>query len=150
MIRRDLSIAVWMGCLAGVGIVSGVWAGPAERSSSIVFVPGTGGSLGSSADVGAVEIRGCMAAPDGLLVEGRVDAAEAPVAVVVSPGPADGSGVGVSAGYANSASKVVDARIGDFVVTLPWASVGSSFAVLDHEGPSKAPVVGPAAWCPKR
>jgi hypothetical protein len=150
MIGRDLAIAVWFACLAGMGVVGGVWAGPAERAASIVFVPGQGVASGKSSEVGTVEIRSCRSTSDGLLVQGRVSVTDGATAMVVSPGPIDGGGVGVSAGYASSASKVREAEIGDFVITLPWASASSSFEVLDPEAPSEAPVVGSADRCPAR
>lgn len=149
MMREHPRMLVWFGCL--IAVVAGSWllAGPPARVGTIAFVPGVQATGRTLDEAPGLTIVSCRPTVDGLLVTGHIDTS-ADAAILVSPGPADLGGVGVSQGYAISAGKVAEAGLGDFQVTLAWAEEDASFAVIDPRAAAQAPRAGPAVGCPDR
>jgi hypothetical protein len=143
----------WIAALMLVGAAAaGQWLGSAtERLGQIVFVPGDPGTV-TVATLGPVTVTYCEENSEGLLVRGHVETTDRITGVLVSPGDAKSSGVALSAGYIASAGLIPGAVPGDFEVTLGWATVGSTFAVVDPDSiasGSLAPEVGPPGTCPR-
>lgn len=123
-------------------------AGRADRVRARPPVPATRRVAG----LGSVEVVRCDETRDGLVVQGHVAAEETVTGVLVAPGDPEGAGLAVSAGFAASAGKLGGAGVGDFVVTLPWASRRSTFAIIEIDSfgrDSEAFAVGPLSSCPE-
>lgn len=119
--------------LVMVTAASGIASQPtAVRAGQIVFSQFEGdfdeaGDLG----VGSVTLAQCVKTPDGLSVTGRARGQSELVLVLVTGGQFEGPGRAVAAGFAEDAELVVDAGPGDFMITLPWATLTSGFAIVE-------------------
>ncbi|HYO19382.1 MAG TPA: hypothetical protein VES02_12030 [Dermatophilaceae bacterium] len=124
----------------------------ATRSGQIVFIPGSSiAATEVSHSLGAVTILDCLTTPKGLSVTGIVETEAELATVLVRAGHGSTAGVAVGNGAPPPGSSVSDGGSGRFVITLPWASVSSTFAQVDADSwgvPGAEPVTGDWSRCP--
>jgi hypothetical protein len=145
----------WLAAAAVTGLgalfAGSAWSsGVSGSAGQLVFVPaGTMDGVVAVAGNARLQITGCEMKPEGLRVVGHIDADLAPGPILVTGGDVDGPGVRVGAAEALAAGLVPDARIGDFVVVLPWAGADASFVVSESPLTEADPFLGEVSRCPR-
>lgn len=117
------------------------------RAGQVVFrpVPAIEGAVLGAAD--GLTIRRCEVTQEGLEVTGHVTEGDSPRVVLVTVTPDAGEASGLRVGMAYEAQIRSGARVGDFVVVLPWAGRRSSFALAGTSS-GEAASHGPVLSCP--
>lgn len=119
------------------------------RHGQVVLIPRDatlGGAAGVSADA---VVTACDETRDGLSVRIHVEPVGPPVVLAVWPTEATQPGIRVGTSFAAGAGLLVNADVGDVAVVLPWASLGSRFAVLETDSRTGMSRRGPMTSCPE-
>lgn len=140
--------AYWAYGLVIVTVVG--WTTVAEwdtgRDGQVVFRPvaelnGDGGAQLS----GDLVVARCKQTNAGLVVRGWVSPGPSPRVVLVDGGHDDEGGRRVGLAYATQTER--GAQVGDFTITVPWATSDSAFALAADSNGATSPR-GPLIRCP--
>jgi hypothetical protein len=121
------------------------------RLGQILFLPERRLPVPDASVGGVLEVRGCTALDSGLEVTGWVDSESGTTHVGVSGGAAAAPGLAVSRSLAADTGGLAGAKVGDFVVELPWADSLARLAILDLPAPGagdREPFAGTPQPCP--
>jgi hypothetical protein len=143
--RRVLALLVALVVASVASLVTQPQSGD-QRAGQMVFVADSGSDL--PADVrrvgGTTSIMDCEPTDGGLLVSGKLVGPWGGLIVVAVSGGAAAGQAGLRLGRGFLVSVDPSAHdMGDFVITIPWASSDSSFAVVGATGQRGVP-----AYCP--